>query len=262
MKKNYLMYLTLIMLLSLALYSCAPVSAPTIPQENGENEDGATDESGEDLPPENDGEFPGSDEGEEIPEELTLEETIQLYSFLSSPIAGARVSSVDGQLPNAPRRYRNGVHEGLDYFEVERGEPVLAAADGVVIRSDYDYVEMTLEEYEEVIRISMEEEITPEEMLDKLRGRQVWIAHQHDIITRYAHLESIPEDVRVGDVVEKGQVIGTVGDSGSKSGVVGYTVSGNSAPHLHFEIWRGDRFLGQGLPPDEVRHIYTEILKD
>ncbi len=131
-----------------------------------------------------------------------------------------------------------------------------------MIRADHDYVEMTLEEYDEVIRISMDSDITPEEMLDKLRGRQVWIAHQSGIITRYAHLESISEDLQVGNAVEKGQVIGTVGDSGTKSAVVGETLSPNSAPHLHFEIWRGDRFLGQGLPADEVRHIYTEIFKD
>ena len=117
---------------------------------------------------------------------------------------------------------------------------------------------MTLEEYDEVIRISMEEEITPEEMLDKLRGRQIWIEHQYGIITRYAHLDSISADIAVGDYVEKGQVIGTVGDSGTKSGVVGRTLSASGASHLHFEVWRRDGFLGQGLSPDEVRHIYQK----
>ena len=66
----------------------------------------------------------------------------------------------------------------------------------------------------------------------------------------------------VGDAVEKGQVIGTVGNSGTRSGVVGKTLSASGAPHLHFEIWRGGLFLGQGMTPDQVRHIYTEVLKE
>ncbi len=273
MQKTNMLILAILLTLTLALtltfaftLTGCTTTTPDPPGGNGETEvpvdsPGSPDEE---MPPDNHGEIPGNGEGGggEIPEELDIEQTIELYSFLASPIKGAQVSSVNGQLPNAPRRYRNGVHEGLDYYDTRRGTPVLAAAEGVVIRADHDYVEVTLEEYDEVIRISMEEEITPEELLDKLRGRQIWIEHQYGIITRYAHLDSISADITVGVVLEKGQHIGTVGDSGTKSGVVGKTLSASGAPHLHFEVWRGGRFLGQGLTPDEVRHIYTEIFKE
>jgi lipoprotein NlpD len=50
---------------------------------------------------------------------------------------------------------------------------------------------------------------------------KIW--HPDDLMTVYAHnLENL---VKVGDWVEQGQVIGTVGSTGR-----------SSAPHLHFEI--------------------------
>ena len=49
------------------------------------------------------------------------------------------------------------------------------------------------------------------------------IAHNGDIKTRYAHLAGI--DVALGDQVEAGQTIASVGSSGRSTG-----------PHLHYEI--------------------------
>jgi murein DD-endopeptidase MepM/ murein hydrolase activator NlpD len=259
-------HLIIILALTMFLVGCIspggdPVVSPP-PDNNPENP--AQGNEPPDTPPEGvpadaDAEVPS---GGEVPEPGDIEGLIAFYSFLSYPIKGGKVSSVNGQLPNAPRSYRNGVHEGLDFYSVSRGTPVLAAAAGVVIRADHGYEEMTMEKYNEIIRISKEEAITPPEILDMLRGRQVWIEHQNGIITRYAHLDSVAAEVVVGDEVEKGQEIGTVGDSGSKSGVAGRTLSASGAPHLHFEIWQGSSFLGQGLTPDQVRHIYREVLKD
>ena len=123
-----------------------------------------------------------------VPEELnsldfsndTVEELIAALANFSSPIVGRRVTSAVGQLPNAPRTYRNGVHEGLDYYDTT-GKTVVAAADGKVIRVDHGYVEMTLEEYNEVKALCQKAPITPEELLDKLRGMQVWIEHENEI---------------------------------------------------------------------------------
>src|SRR5947207_2488273 len=66
-------------------------------------------------------------------------------------------------------------------------------------------------------------------------GRQVWIDHGYGVISRYAHLISV-EPLSVGEYVEQGQVIGHVGNSGTKAG-----------PHLHIEIRIGDAYLGDGL---------------
>lgn len=193
---------------------------------------------------------------------MTVEETIALFSFLSSPIEGAQVTSAAGQLPNAPRRYRNGIHEGIDYYGFERGTPVLAAYGGVVIRADHGFIEMTLEEYNEAVRISREAPITPEKKLDKFRGKQVWIKHQNNIITRYAHLDSILSCIKVGQVITKGQEIGSVGNSGTKSSVVGEILSVSGAPHLHFEIWLDGIFLGKDRPLSEVIDIFTAVLDE
>lgn len=191
---------------------------------------------------------------------LTVEETIALFSFLASPIKNASVTTARGQLPNAPRTYRNGIHEGIDYYGFPFGKEVIAAAAGIVIRIDHDFVEMTLEEYNEAIRVSHAAAITPEAELDKFRGKQVWLKHQNSIITRYAHLDSVVSEIKIGQTVEAGQVIGTVGNTGVKSSVVGRILNPSGAPHLHFEIWLNDVFLGQGLPHNEVLHIYREVL--
>lgn len=187
------------------------------------------------------------------------DELVETLSYLSSPIKDRTVSSVNGQLPNAPRRYRNGYHEGLDYYGTT-GHTVLAAGPGTVIRADHGYVEMTLDEYENVLRESAEASITPEEHLDKLRGRQIWILHEDGVVTRYAHLSAINEEITEGTEVEGGQAIATVGNSGMRANITGQINSASDEPHLHFEIWYGDIFLGQGRPVNEVRDIFTRIL--
>lgn len=280
---NKALPLIFFLILSMLLVSCIPgVGDPSVnpPLDNdplppNQNTDPAEpDGSDPEAPGENlsgevpaDAEMPSCGNGSTgetpiAPEPTDIEGLIAFYSFLSYPIKGGTVSSVNGQLPNAPRSYRNGVHEGLDFYSVKRGTPVLAAAEGVVIRIDHGYEEMTMAKYNEIIQVSMQESITPPDILDMLRGRQVWLEHQQGIITRYAHLDSVTPHISLGDTVEKGQEIGTVGDSGSKSGVAGKTLSASGAPHLHFEVWLGDYFLGQGLTPNQVRRIYQEVLQD
>jgi murein DD-endopeptidase MepM/ murein hydrolase activator NlpD len=66
-------------------------------------------------------------------------------------------------------------------------------------------------------------------------GRFVVIDHNIDYITLYAHLEQI--FVQEGEVVGKGQILGTVGSTGNSTG-----------PHLHFEI----RDFGRRTNPIEL----------
>src|SRR5215467_13532271 len=57
----------------------------------------------------------------------------------SWPLAGGCLPKGDQLLPNAARPYRNGIHEGVDFYAVDnctsivRNTPVLAAKPGVVI---------------------------------------------------------------------------------------------------------------------------------
>lgn len=85
-------------------------------------------------------------------------------------------------------------HGGVD-LRAERGSPIRAAAAGMVISSGSE----------------------------RAYGRVVKIWHLRDLMTVYAHNHE--NLVKVGDWVEQGQVIATVGSTGRAS-----------APHLHFEI--------------------------
>jgi murein DD-endopeptidase MepM/ murein hydrolase activator NlpD len=92
-------------------------------------------------------------------------------------------------------------HSGLD-FTAKRGTEIQAVASGVVIHAGkmHDY------------------------------GNAVEINHGDGYVTRYAHQDSI--DVAVGDLVKRGQRIGTVGATGRASG-----------PHLHFEVLKNGQYV-------------------
>ncbi len=61
-------------------------------------------------------------------------------------------------------------------------------------------------------------------------GRLVEINHGDGYVTRYGHHESLA--VKTGDIVKKGQVIGTMGSSGRSTG-----------PHVHFEVLKNGRHV-------------------
>jgi len=87
---------------------------------------------------------------------------------------------------------------------------------------------------------------------DRFRGRQVWVDHGAGIVTRYAHLNGIADDIVVGSAVSQGELIGYVGDSGTPESV---TAPGSEA-HLHFEIRIDSGYLGQSLTAEAVRGVY------
>jgi murein DD-endopeptidase MepM/ murein hydrolase activator NlpD len=120
---------------------------------------------------------------------------------------------------------------------------VAAAAAGRVIRADTNYREMTVSEYERLIEQSMRTGGTPDEVLDRLAGRQVIIEHGNGLQTVYMHLDSIEPGITAGEIVQAGDLIGTVGVTGTQ----GEAEPGTALPHLHFEIWIDDHYLGQGV---------------
>lgn len=74
-------------------------------------------------------------------------------------------------------------------------------------------------------------------------GLTVVVRHPGGYQTRYAHLSSL--EVRAGDAIEKGAVLGRVGSTGR-----------STAPHLHFEVTQG----GQRIDPDRfVRNLTGDI---
>ena len=74
-------------------------------------------------------------------------------------------------------------------------------------------------------------------------GKRVIIDHGFGIQTLYGHMHTI--GVSEGDEVKRGQVIGTVGNTGL-----------SSAPHLHYEVHVN------GRPVDPINYFYEDLSPD
>lgn len=190
----------------------------------------------------------------------TVEPTVAVTEVrgLLFPIDGACLPASDTLMPNAAREYREGVHEGVDFYgfdncvPIARGTPVLAVMAGRVVRATLGYHDLTWDELQALNERIAQGEASDPDILDAFRGRQVWVDHGGGLVTRYAHLDRIAQGIAVGAPVEAGQELGYVGESGTPESL---TAPGTEE-HLHFEIWVGGRYLGQGLPPGEVRALY------
>lgn len=97
------------------------------------------------------------------------------------------------------------MHEGTDIF-ASYGTPVRAVRHGVVELKGWN----------------------------KYGGWRVGIRDLHNTYHYYAHLNGFAKDLKIGDVVKAGQVIGSVGSSGY--GPPG--TSGKFPPHLHFGMYK------------------------
>lgn len=198
-----------------------------------------------------------SEEKEMIEEKMSFQEQIDALKQMSPilPIEGSFVSQNDNHLPNAPREYRHGFHEGLDFYngfcgaKIENGTPVVAISDGEIIRADTNYIEIESERREKLLKETHSIGFTPDSTLDVLRGRQVWLDHGSGIVTRYCHLSLIPSGLK--GRIRKGEIVGFVGGSGTKSKI----------PHLHFEVRIGKYYLGKNKNADEIRKLIEEIFE-
>ena len=185
---------------------------------------------------------------------------LELLPPLALPIEGTILPGLSFRLPGAPRSYRYGVHQGIDFYSaagkmVTDTTPALSVAAGVIVRIDSDYQAPTLQEMEAMLAETEEVFHTPEDILDVLRGRQVWIEHDGGAVSRYCHLSEVAAGLRVGDYVNQGQMIGYVGNSGTPAS---YYDSGQEI-HLHLEIRVGEGYFGQYLRPIEVKRWLEQI---
>ena len=177
------------------------------------------------------------------------------------PIVGSKLPDLRTLFPGAPRAYRNGVHQGFDFMPGHVGvptgysSPAVAAKDGVIMRADLDYAEMSLAEYQAAIATAQGSGTTPPDVLDQLRGRQVWVDHGAGVVSRYAHLSGIAAGIMAGQRVAAGDIVGFVGNSGTEAATQG---SRNGA-HLHYEVRIDDRYLGEGMETDDIRALVTRI---
>ena len=116
--------------------------------------------------------------------------------FLRTPLRkSARISSSFGYRVHPVSGQWKG-HKGLDY-PAPRGTPIRATAQGEItfIGTQNGY------------------------------GKVIFIQHDNDYSTVYAHQSRFKRGLKKGDAIEKGQIIGYVGSTGIASG-----------PHLHYEL--------------------------
>lgn len=215
--------------------------------------------AGDDSPPEasNGTAVLGEETIEPLPTEPLLQQPPGLRGF-AYPIEGACLPANDDLMPGADRSYRDGIHEGIDFYDSDNcvvmgsGTEIVAAKAGTIVRVDLEYEALSPEEVEELLALVESGQGTDPVVKDKFRGLQIWVDHDSRIVTRYAHLSSVGENIVVGAPVEQGQVLGIMGETGVPEAVD----APGSQVHLHFEIrvWGG--YIGQGRPTSEVRNLY------
>lgn len=133
-----------------------------------------------------------------------LTRTLSLVPYRKPVVGNVEFSSGFG-VRSDPFLGRPAMHSGLD-FRASTGDPVRATANGKVVNAGWSggY------------------------------GRMVEIDHGNGLSTRYGHLSAI--NVKVGERIAIGQVIGEVGSTGRSTG-----------PHLHYET----RIDGDAVDPQK-----------
>ena len=121
------------------------------------------------------------------------------FGIVTSPFSRARVHPVTGILKR---------HGGTD-FAAPRGSPIYALADGRIKRRSQD----------------------------QANGKYVALSHSGVYETMYLHMSRFAEELKIGDAIRQGQVIGYVGATGLATG-----------PHVCL------RFRKDGREVDFLRH--------
>lgn len=107
---------------------------------------------------------------------------------------------------SSPYGWRWGMlHDGTDIAGCGFGSNIFAAESGVVVQSSVKWD----------------------------NGEYITIQHDNGYFTMYAHMCTGCRKVQVGDRVQRGQVIGLMGQTGWATGI-----------HLHFSVWTGFPYRG------------------
>ena len=133
--------------------------------------------------------------------------------------------------------------------------------DGRVIVAVGDYQTPPTAEFEAILEVTRQLQATPPYTLIMLYGNYVVLDHGvienvGHVISIYAHLESLDPAIRIGALVEAGQPLGIIGNSGSSRAAAGYP---GQALHLHWEIHVDNQYLSAGLSADETREVYAAL---
>lgn len=161
---------------------------------------------------------------------------------LGEPLKAFTLRTDSSVYPGAPRYYRHGIHRGFDFSDridgtiAQLNEPVKAVFPGTVVNIKKDYQAFSEKFKFEIYRkITNENSYTDDIYLDFFRGIQVYVSNGPFLFI-YAHLNRINEELKIGDKIEKGDVIGYMGNTG-----VEYL---GTRAHLHLEIYINGMVFG------------------
>ncbi len=130
-------------------------------------------------------------------------------AFLKAPLNYRRISSTFTNARKHPVYKIVRPHTGVDYA-APVGTPVVAIGDGVVTFMAYKGG----------------------------GGNTIKIRHNSTYTTAYLHLSKYAKNLKVGQRVKQGEVIGYVGSTGASTG-----------PHLDFRVWKN------GIPIDPLKMV-------
>lgn len=188
-----------------------------------------------------------------ICKDVDKDEVLKRLSNPNIPIDNAMVTTLPGQMPGADRAYRNGKHEGFDWYagaigiEISRQTKIHPIFEGRIVRIDNSFTELEVNHRERLLQEAAESNNTSQSTLDKLRGRQVWVQSANGILIHYAHTSSVNPKLKVGDIVKTTDWIATVGNSGTSNGAL----ETNDDLHLHSDILVcGKNFWEYGVQSD------------
>ena len=181
------------------------------------------------------------------------------------PCENINLSKRSSRLPNAPRKYRNGTHRGIDFF-ANWGTNIRAVAPGVIIRSDQHYKEYPADFREKMLQSCGIVGHTPSDIFNNvLLGKSIIIDHGFNLIpgfrtiSIYAHLSSINENITGGTKVKQGQLIGKTGNTGTRPSTLGT----KKESHLHWELIlqknNKEIYLGEGMAYEPLYKMLSEI---
>ena len=167
-------------------------------------------------------------------------------------------------LPNAPRAYRSGTHQGVDFGCARLGQPVVAALAGRVVMAVGDFEDPSPQQRSRLLDTAAALGATPAYTLVMLYGNYVAVDHGiidgvGHVVSLYAHLDGLDSGIRPGLWVEAGERLGTIGNSGTYAGA---SRSADAGLHLHWELHIDGHYLGIGLPAADTRAVYTALFAD
>ncbi len=167
-------------------------------------------------------------------------------------------------LPNSPRYYRSGTHQGVDFVCPSLGYSAVAAMDGRIVQIIGDFQDPTPASRQQLLDIAAELNATPPFTLLSLYGNYVVIDHGvlpfvGHIISIYAHLHEVDPNIRIGQAINAGDRVGEIGNKGTLLAAQGnFYVSA----HLHWELHLNNLYLGAGLSTQQTRDVYTALFAD